>query len=64
MAGYDADIRHVMMIRDQSVRWSTLVSMPGVRQHYVNSGQEHSTVGDVENIPRALCQDALKLAQN
>ena len=38
--------------------------VPSGGEDYFDVVEGDLTVGDVENVPRRLCQDALKLAQN
>ena len=64
MSGDDLDIRLITIVAEDGSWWSTFIRMPRWRQQDGYILQVSLTVGDVENIPRCFCQDALKLTQN
>lgn len=64
MTGDDLDIGLVTMVPDHGSIRTALVRVPGGGEVEVDIPQQDATVGQVENVPRGFCQDALKLTQN
>ena len=64
MTGDDLDIGLVTMVADHCPIRTALVRVPGGGEVQVDIPQQDKTVGQVENVPRGFCQDALKLTQN
>ena len=64
MAGDDLDVGLITMVPDYGSLGTALVSVPGGGKEEADIPQENLTVGQIENVARGFCQDALKLTQN
>ena len=64
MTGDDLDIGLVTMVPDHGSIRTALVRVPGGGELEVDIPQQDATVGQIENVARGFCQDALKLTQN
>ena len=64
MAGDDLDVGLIAMVPDHSSLRAALVSVPGGGKEEADIPQQDETVGQIENVARGFCQDALKLTEN
>ena len=64
MTGDDLDISLIAMVPDHGSIRTALIRVPRGGEKEVDIPQEDATVGQVENVARGFCQDALKLTQN
>ena len=64
MAGDDLDVGLIAMVPDYGSLGTALVSVPGGGEEEADIPQQDASVGQIENVARGFCQDALKLTQN